>query len=85
MMVREKSTGKSVAAKQIENDVQIGRWLAGRNLIEPPLPFAEPPHVGEPGDWVVSAPDDRGFWSYEVISEDEFDERFEFFPEPSEQ
>lgn len=78
--MRKIATGEPVIVKQIENDVQIGRWLAEHNLIEPPQPFDTPPHVGEPGEWVVSEFDNQGVKSFTVVADDVFAETYEPIP-----
>lgn len=79
-VMRKKATGSPVIVKQIESDAQIGRWLAEHNLIEPPQPFDTPPHVGEPGEWIVSAFDSQGIQSFDVMSDEDFSAQIEPMP-----
>lgn len=78
--MRDRETGKTTLTQKIENDVQIARWLADHNLIDPPLPFEPAPHVGAPGRWVIAQADERGVWHYEVLTEKQFEKRVEPFP-----
>lgn len=78
---RDKTTGRDVIVEQIVDDIQIARWLAFRNMIEPPLPFEPAPHLGEPGDWAVISISDRGVQSYEIVTDEQFVERYEPYPE----
>lgn len=76
--VRDTKTDEPVLVQQIENDRQIGRWLAEHNLIEPPQPFDEPPHVGRAGSWVVARAV-GGVWGFEVIPNSKYEERYKPF------
>ena len=78
--MRDRETGALTLTQKIENDAQIGRWLAEHNLIDPPQPFDTPPHVGAPGKWVIAQADETGVWRYEVLTERQFERRVEPFP-----